>query len=199
MLETLALLGRFKEMERFTNQVFWRDYQRKQFESNADHTWRMCLLFLMVADKLKVSFDTLKVIKMILIHDVPEILAGDTSPLGEEGFGNSAEAKTQKRLDETKAAQELFAAFDDPIGKEFFDLWLEYEAKETNEAKICKALDRLEGKIQVLEYLKVEPGIYKEHKKFSATYGVDFFAIDPTIQALGQEVIKRINSLQDLD
>lgn len=72
-----------KKIERFRGQYFWKDYpQLARYESVADHSWRLALLVAVFADKLSQPFNLEKGLKMALIHDLPELIAGDVSPLG---------------------------------------------------------------------------------------------------------------------
>lgn len=79
-------LEKFKKLERYRGQCFWKDYPTPvQYESDADHTWRLAMLVMMFSGRLSRPFQLEKALKMVLIHDLPEILTGDTSPLGESG------------------------------------------------------------------------------------------------------------------
>ncbi|MFA6469192.1 MAG: HD domain-containing protein [Bacteroidota bacterium] len=114
-------------------------------ESVAEHTWRMSLMAILLFSKLdkKVNFE--KLLKMIIIHDIVEIEAGDTPvPLM---VGNDL-LKRQKEEREKKAIDSVRKQLGDDLGVEFYRLWYEFEAQETYEAKVANALDKLEVQIQ---------------------------------------------------
>jgi putative hydrolase of HD superfamily len=182
------VLGAFKELERFKGQVFWRDYPFPQrYESDADHSWRMTLLLVMIAPQLSQPLDIEKALKMSLIHDVPELLAGDASPIGEDGTGLQTHAynknvQESRYLSEKQAAEELFGQLPTHIGAELLDLWLEYEQQSTFESKVIKALDKFEGKLQVLEWTQGK--MYSKHWEFTEKYGVEAAQADPALNEL---------------
>ncbi len=80
------------------------------------------------------EIDLFKVIKMLLVHDLVEIDAGDT-------FAYDTNGHIDKFDREVNAAKRLFGMLP---GNELMDLWLEFEAKDTNEAKFAASLDRLQ-------------------------------------------------------
>ncbi len=114
-------------------------------ESVAEHCWRMSLMAVLLLPKLdqKVNFE--KLMKMIVIHDIVEIEAGDTPvPFM---VGNN-DLKKQKEQRELAAIEHVREQLGDDLGEEIRQLWLEFEARETYEAKVAFALDKLEVQIQ---------------------------------------------------
>lgn len=119
------------------------DHQR---ESVADHTWRLTLIIMLVAPKLEIKIDLLQCLKIAIIHDIVEIEAKDI-PLIEHVDNKKLSAKKDKseRLAIKNIRNKLGKS-----GKEIYDLWYEFENQESNEAKVVKALDKLEGELQFL-------------------------------------------------
>jgi len=186
----------FKKMERFAGQVFWRDYPTPtHYESNADHTWRMAMMLISLEEHLSVPIDFKKAMKMLLIHDIPEMIAGDASPLGTDGTGKDSHAYSQKKAEEKfenekAAAQEIFAKLPEGQAQELLELWLEFEKQESFESKVVKAIDKLEARLQAFEYTK---GIFiKEHFQFTSTYGVKTSSVDPAIQEFADILSKEL-------
>lgn len=192
-----------KKMERYRGQYYWRDYETlPRYDSVAEHTWRVAMLVLIFADKLSQKLDLEKAIKMALIHDLPEIIHGDDHPMGEDGTGKATYAyqtdlKQQRFLSEQKAAKKLFGKLPKDQADELFNLWLEYETRESFEAKVVKAFDRLEAMLQVLEYRKgkeMAPG----HLKFTIEYPGKVADVDPVInkfwKLLSRELKKNYRS-----
>lgn len=186
-------IGKFKKMERFVGQFFWRDYPKiDRYDSNADHTWRMAMLLTVIEPHLSQPIDFKKTMRMLLIHDIPEIIAGDTSPLGSDGTGNDSHAynegaSQQKFEAEKEASLEIFGTLLESQATELHDLWIEYEKQECFEAKVVKAIDKFEGKLQASEYRN--GSWFKDHFTWTLAYGKNAFTIDPVFQEL-MDVLK---------
>lgn len=197
IIDFLKIIGGLKDLERFRGQFFWKDYeQRARYESVADHTWRMAILLMLVEKHLSQPIDISKSLKMVLVHDIAEVIAGDLSPLGSDGTGNDShlhnkEAAKSKHENELAAAKEIFSKLPTEQGKELFDLWLECEKQESFETKVVKALDKIEGKLQAAEYLK---GLmYEKHLDFCLKYGTEKYDVDPAIKELDLAVNAEIS------
>ena len=117
----------------------------KRQESVAEHTWRMSLMAILLSDKLTLQVNLEKVLKMIIIHDLVEIEAGDVSALD---VLRTPDIKNDKIKKELRAIENIKLELGGEIGKEIYDLWHEFEEKETIEAKFSNALDKLEVQIQ---------------------------------------------------
>lgn len=96
-------------------------------ESVAEHTWRMSLMAIHLKDKLDVKIDLEKVLKMIIVHDLVEIEAGDVSALD---VLRTPEIKTQKIKKGLLAIKNIRRNLGEEIGKEIYDLWHEFEEKK---------------------------------------------------------------------
>ncbi|MEU7480716.1 HD domain-containing protein [Lentzea sp. NPDC042327] len=117
-------------------------------ESVAEHSWHLALICWLLRDEFEREFnapvDLDKMIKMCLLHDLVEIDTGDPSAWRTDGAAEgSAEAKRQKALAEEQSAQERFGSLPEPIASEMLAVWHEHEAAETVEARLVRAVDRL--------------------------------------------------------
>ena len=117
-------------------------------ESSADHSWRLALFALIVADELKIDVDVNRTIKIALVHDLAEAITGDIDAIliAEGKF-----SKEEKEKQEIAAMIELRETLPNSIGREIHDLWHEYNDCVTKEAKFIKALDKLEAIIQLID------------------------------------------------
>ena len=106
-------------------------------ENDAEHAWHMAIMAFLLEEYANEPIDLLKTIKMILIHDVVEIDAGDTYAYDAEGLKTQAER-------EKKAADRLFNILPADQAKDLYDLFYEFEAGETAEAKFAKTLDNIQ-------------------------------------------------------
>jgi putative hydrolases of HD superfamily len=114
-------------------------------ESVAEHTWRMSLMAVLIEPLLKQKVDTARLLKMIILHDLVEAEAKDISALD---VLRNPEIKLQKEEKERQAIQNLRKILKDTNGQEIYDLFYEFEGKETYEAKVANALDKLEVQLQ---------------------------------------------------
>lgn len=110
-------------------------------ENDAEHAWHMALMAVVLQEYANEDIDLLKVITMLLIHDVVEIDAGDTYAYDTEGL------KTQAAREE-KAALRIFGLLPDDQADHLLGLFREFEAAETAEAKFAKALDNVQPVMQ---------------------------------------------------
>ncbi len=110
-------------------------------ENDAEHAWHMALMAVVLQEYANEDIDLLKVITMLLIHDVVEIDAGDTYAYDTEGL------KTQAAREE-KAALRIFGLLPDDQAEHLLSLFREFEAAETAEAKFAKALDNVQPVMQ---------------------------------------------------
>jgi putative hydrolase of HD superfamily len=112
--------------------------QSRRRENDAEHSWALCLFATTLAEHSNVPVDVLRVLKMLQIHDLVEIDAGDT-------FAYDAAAMVGQHEREAHAADRIFGLLPDDQAVEFRSLWDEFEAKETAESKFANALDRMQS------------------------------------------------------
>ena len=107
-------------------------------ENTAEHSWQIVVFaqVLLPYAKDKAKIDLLRVIRMLSIHDVVEIEAGDTFIFDES-------AMTGKYDRELHAAKNTFGILDEPLSSDFLNLWMEFEAEETPDAIFACAVDRI--------------------------------------------------------
>jgi putative hydrolase of HD superfamily len=106
-------------------------------ENDAEHTWQLALMAMVLVEHSDEPVDLLRVLKMLLIHDIVEIDAGDTF-----AYDRVAQASQIER--EIRAADRIFALLPGGQAAEFRALWDEFEAKVTPEARFANAMDRLQ-------------------------------------------------------
>jgi putative hydrolase of HD superfamily len=113
-------------------------------ENDAEHSWHLAVMAMVLADHADEPVDVCRVMKMVLIHDVVEIDAGDTFAYDEHGRKDQAER-------ERRAADRLFALLPTDQAADFRALWDEFEEDDTADARFARALDRLQP--MTLNYL----------------------------------------------
>lgn len=112
-----------------------KPYPRR--ENDAEHSFSLALFTAVLAEYSNEPIDVLKTVKMVLVHDIVEIDAGDTYCY--DAAGNSTKADREKA-----AADRIFALLPAEQEKELRGLWEEFEAGETAEAKFSAAMDRVQ-------------------------------------------------------
>jgi 5'-deoxynucleotidase YfbR-like HD superfamily hydrolase len=148
-------------------------------ESVADHSFRTVFMAMMLGDTLDV--DSEKLIRMAVLHDLAEVMAGDITP--HDGI-----SREEKRIMEEEGLRKLLV--DIPDANSYIELWLEYEAQESKEAKILREIDKLEMAIQAVEYQKMSP----EQDLYEFIKEADSQIESPEIRLLLKEV-KTMNVL----
>jgi putative hydrolase of HD superfamily len=136
ILQFLALSERLKRELRHS----WLSDGRR--ESVAEHTWQMALIALLGYRHLEQPVDIGRVLKMIIVHDLVEVIAGDV-PYFESGSRKQLKAERERA-----AIEEIRTRVAGETGQELYDLWHEFEDRATLEAKYASALDHLEVQIQ---------------------------------------------------
>ena len=112
--------------------------QSRRQENDAEHSWHLCLCVIVLAEHANhPGLDILRVLKMVIIHDLVEIDAGDT-------FAYDTAAMAGQHEREAIAAERLFGLLPADQFAEFRALWDEFEAKVTPEAKFATAVDRFQ-------------------------------------------------------
>jgi len=141
-------------------------------ESVAEHTWRLCLMTLLFEKSFpKVNYA--KLVKMCIIHDLGEAIGGDIPAVDQNANEDKA---VQERLDLLLILKPL----PEHLQKEITELWDEYEQATTAEAKLAKALDKLETILQHNQGKNPEGFNYR----FNLDYGKQYTTEDPLIASL---------------
>src|SRR4051812_34251609 len=127
--------------------------QSQRPENSAEHTWHIVLMSVVLAEHAPAKTDVLRVMKMLLIHDIVEIDAGDT-------FGYDTTGHADKREREVRAADRIFGLLPADQTTEVRALWEEFETGETDEAKYALAMDRFQA---VMVNSLSDGGSWREH------------------------------------
>ena len=126
---------------------------RSRRENDAEHSWHLAMMALVLAEYAEPGVDIGRVIRMLLLHDLVEIDAGDA-------FFYDAAAEADKEAREQEAAERLFGLLPEGQGAAFRALWDEFEARETADARFARALDRVQP---MLHNFHTEGGTWLEY------------------------------------
>jgi putative hydrolase of HD superfamily len=128
-------------------------------ENDAEHAWHLAIMALLFSDLSRSRrINVLKVVKMVLIHDIVEIDCGDV-------FLYDEKARLRQKKHEARAARRIFGLLPRNQAKELLGLWREFEEKKTAEARFAAALDRFQP---VLHNYKTGGRVWKKAKIDSA-------------------------------
>lgn len=127
-----------KEIDKEKNifrQTYLADGMRK--ENDAEHAWHMALFVMVLSEYANEDIDVLKTMKIVLIHDLIEIYAGDT-------YAYDSKGNESKRRRELAAADRLFNILPKDQAEEFRALWDEFEENITPEARFANTMDKIQ-------------------------------------------------------
>lgn len=127
-----------KEIDKEKNifrQTYLADGKRK--ENDAEHAWHMALFVMVLSEYANEDIDVLKTMKIVLIHDLIEIYAGDT-------YAYDSKGNESKRERELAAADRLFNILPKDQAEEFRALWDEFEENITPEARFANTMDKIQ-------------------------------------------------------
>ena len=168
MKQQIAFLMEIDKVKNIFRQTYLADGKRK--ENDAEQSWHLAIAAFLLKEYVAEDVDVMKVMIMVLIHDLVEIDAGDTYAYDAEG------AKT-KRAREVAAADRIFGMLPEDQGGYFRELWDEFEAYESDDAKFAHLLDNFQplllnhesnGKSWTEHHVK-KSQIYKRNEKIEET------------------------------
>jgi putative hydrolase of HD superfamily len=129
--------GKLKKLKR----TGWVESRVPDPESVADHSYRVALLAMAISDKQ--DLDTLKTVRMALLHDLAESTVGDLTPRQKQG--------PHEKL-ESDAMMKILASLPEKVSQLYSQTWKEYQQNETPEARLVHNADKIEMLTQAKEY-----------------------------------------------
>jgi len=147
-------------------------------ESVAEHSWRLCLMALVLGDEFP-NADLARLLAMCIVHDLGEAIGGDV-PAPEQARRLAADPSATKSAKEREDLLTLLAPLPDATRAMITSLWDEYEAAASVEARIAKALDKLET---ILQHTQGDNPAEFDYR-FNLDYGRRFTAGHPVIVRL---------------
>lgn|SRR5512146_2415694 len=149
--QQLSFIVELDKLKNVIRQTLLIDKARR--ENSAEHSWHLAAMAVLFEEYTERPIDLLRTIKMLLVHDVVEIDAGDTFAYDTAGYADKDDR-------EQKAAARIFGLLPEEQGQELRGLWEEFEARETPESKYANALDRLQP---LLHNARTEGGTWRIH------------------------------------
>jgi putative hydrolase of HD superfamily len=135
LAEQIRFVVEIDKLKHVLRRTYLLDQSRR--ENDAEHSWHLAVMTMLLEQHAERPIDVLRVLKMVLVHDIVEIDAGDAALYDEAGNADKAER-------ELAAADRIFALLPADQGQEIRSLWEEFEARATPEARFARALDRVQ-------------------------------------------------------
>lgn len=133
--QQLSFIMELDKVKQIMRQTYLADGSRK--ENDAEHSWHLTLMAFVLAEYANEPVDVCKLMKMVMLHDIIEIDAGDT-------YAYDTTGNASKRQRELRAADRIYRLLPEDQAAEYHSLWDEFEAMETPEAKFANTLDKLQ-------------------------------------------------------
>ena len=151
LYQQLSFILEIDKLKTILRQTLLTDSSRR--ENSAEHSWHLAIMALLLSEYAAEAVDVTRTMKMLLVHDLVEIDAGDT-------FAYDAVGNVSKSEREQRCADRLFGLLPEEQGREIRALWDEFEAFQTPESKYANALDRLQP---LLHNSRTEGGTWRIH------------------------------------
>jgi putative hydrolase of HD superfamily len=151
LAQQIQFIVEIDRLKGILRQTLLTDYSRR--ENSAEHSWHIALMAVLLTEYAPAPIDVLRVVKMLLVHDLVEIDAGDT-------FCYDVQHNQSKVERELQAADRLFGLLPADQARELRSLWDEFEAQQTPEAQFAVSLDRLQP---MLNNYHTQGGTWKQH------------------------------------
>ena len=185
-LAFIVEIDKLKHIYRKTKVIGAEGLGDRRFENSAEHSWHITLMAVVLLEQSNAPVDLLKVIKMLLVHDIVEIDAGDTFAFADQ---------SNKAKDEAAAAERIFGLLPTDQRDEFMTLWQEFDARESAESHYANAMDRL---MPVLHNMNNNGGSWAEHSVTRAQINKRLSPIDEGSHEIWQVVQKMLDNAERL-
>jgi putative hydrolase of HD superfamily len=156
-----SILTFLKATEQLKNTLRSAHTSQKRPESVAEHTWQLCLMVMLFEEQLK-DIEMLRLIKLLIIHDLGEVVSGDIPAIHQN-------LNLDKSQEERNDFISLCAPLPDDLQSELLDLWDEYDQGKSPESILAKGFDKLETMLQHL----IDGTTGNIDFVFNLSYGVD--------------------------
>lgn len=178
IIENLMSFFVASEKLKTTQRHSWTSDTGRQ-ESSAEHSWMLCLIALTLFDQIEIKVDQLRVLKILIIHDLAETIIGDIPAFDVQGRKN-------KKEQEKAAMEQLIKNLPTKTGKEVMELFDEYENKSTLEAKVAQAIDKFESPFQhnIADISTWDQNDFNIHGRYKENY----FEFEPFLKSLREEL-----------
>jgi putative hydrolase of HD superfamily len=149
--QQLEFILEIDKLKTILRQTLLTDSSRR--ENSAEHSWHLAIMAWLLTEYATAPIDVCRVMKMLLVHDLVEIDAGDT-------FAYDVAGNASRAARELKCAERIFGLLPAEQGRDLRSLWEEFEAAASPESKYANALDRLQP---LLHNSRTQGGTWRIH------------------------------------
>lgn len=160
--QTIEFIKEIEGLKSVTRTAWTKTGRR---ESTAEHSWRLAMLLMVLEEDFK-DVDINKAIKMSLVHDLGELYDGDISAKLQSSDDNKSQM-------EERAMRRMLTTLPESLSGKIYDLWKEYNECSTKEAKLVKAMDKLETILQHNQGKNPDDFDYEFNLKYGSQYFED--------------------------
>lgn len=160
--QTIEFIKEIEGLKSVTRTAWTKTGRR---ESTAEHSWKLAMLLMVLEEDFK-DVDINKAIKMSLVHDLGELYDGDISAKLQSSDDNKSQI-------EERAMRRMLTTLPESLGEKIYDLWKEYNECSTKEAKLVKAMDKLETIVQHNQGKNPDDFDYEFNLKYGSQYFED--------------------------
>ena len=161
-----------------------------RFETDSSHTFKLCFLCMLVYPYLKHKYNYTRLLELALVHDIAEAETGDCPRSVQR---RHPEMKAQKDLREREAMLKYKDILPEPLGGQIFDLYQEYEGKQTPESRLVTALDKIDANLQANQYHDGDVRYWLDLED-----GEEYFTINtekkPVVAVLDEEIVEEVEN-----
>ena len=150
--QQIAVIIEIDKLKSVLRQTLITDGSRR--ENSAEHSWHLAVMAPLLAEYAPEPVDVNRALRMLLVHDIVEIDAGDTFAYDTQGNESKAERELQ-------AADRIFGLLPEDQQRDYRALWEEFELRDTPDARFANALDRLQP---LLNNYRTQGGTWRIHK-----------------------------------
>ncbi|MCL2748960.1 MAG: HD domain-containing protein [Alphaproteobacteria bacterium] len=160
-------------------------------ECDSDHIMKLSFLLIMVLPYVKQPINQQRVLELAIVHDLVEAEVGDTPRVQ---CDHIAEVKAKKKMLEHAAIEKYRDMLPEPIGQKVYDLFMEYENRETPESKLVKIFDKFEGDMQTF---KEDDTILRKLKNGRHEFILDYLRKDLSVaESSGETIVSELQKIQ---
>jgi 5'-deoxynucleotidase YfbR-like HD superfamily hydrolase len=181
------LLNFFIEVDKLKRTYRYSTREEKFWDSSADHSWRLSLMVISVAEQLSLNVNVFHSVKLALCHDIPEYITGD---IDSRLIHYGKVTRGEKSESEKKALEEIKNKFGE-LGEKIYELCWEFKTKSTQEALYVRALD----KIEAITHLISVGGMDNDDFAYTATHANKSIMNFPELKPLWKSVQERLKEI----
>ncbi|MDR1026240.1 MAG: HD domain-containing protein [Lactobacillus sp.] len=163
-------------------------------ESDSDHVFKVAFLTLMISPYLQKKVDYTKLLELALVHDSVEAIAGDVDMAAHL---TDSDIKKQKKQKEAEAIEHYKSILPPPLNEKIYNLFMEYEDRQTYESKVLKCIDTLDACLQCYLYKGGDVSYWKDAYPYSKWHYENSLTKKEHIQNLGEDILLNIEDCKN--